>query len=212
MLDVEACRDRIAALRTAQRQTRQYICLRCERLFEDSRPNGVPRKYCEECRPVVSREQRDKRIKEYRQTDEGRAKSVESARKYRSTPEGRAASVDAMRLYRSFPDNRVKRVESNRVYYRTTKGKASKARMHANNRKRSTNTELYAARVKQLHVMHEDCAECNAPYKASHQIDHILALCLGGTDDWGNLQPLCILCHRVKTGNDLSRLAVVNAK
>lgn len=93
--------------------------------------------------------------------------------------------------------------EEMREYTKTPKGRAYAANGTARRRERSTDPALYAARVLILHDLQESCAECSIPYDISHQIDHILALCNGGTDDWDNLQPLCILCHRKKTARDV---------
>lgn len=89
--------------------------------------------------------------------------------------------------------------ERNRRFRGTPEGRAALARGSAKRRKRATDPALYAARVYILHDLQESCAKCRAPYDITHQIDHILALCLGGTDDWSNLQPLCLLCHRRKS-------------
>lgn len=102
--------------------------------------------------------------------------------------------------------------EAYKKYYETPKGKASYARMTANRRERSTDPELYAARVELLHIMRESCNICGTLYKVTHQIDHILALCLGGSDVWSNYQPLCILCHKKKTEEDMRKLAATNGE
>ena len=43
------------------------------------------------------------------------------------------------------------------------------------------------------------CAMCAGLLDAAFQVDHILALGDGGTDDWDNLQPLHPGCHAAKT-------------
>ncbi len=93
--------------------------------------------------------------------------------------------------------------ETIREFRKTPKGRASLARMKAKRREYSTDPEVYAVRVETLHTLHESCARCGIPYKFTHQVDHILALCLGGIDDWDNFQPLCILCHKGKTAEDM---------
>lgn len=98
------------------------------------------------------------------------------------------------------------RAEVYRRSYKTPKGKASYAKQVAMRRALSTNPALYAARVLQLHTNKEPCAECGALYSETHQIDHILALCLGGTDVWENYRPLCIKCHPKKTAEDRRKL------
>ncbi|KKN04348.1 hypothetical protein LCGC14_1098270 [marine sediment metagenome] len=45
------------------------------------------------------------------------------------------------------------------------------------------------------------CVECETQgrVEASTHVDHITALCEGGTDHMGNLQGLCASCHNRKT-------------
>ena len=45
------------------------------------------------------------------------------------------------------------------------------------------------------------CARCKR--KPSVQVDHIIPLCKGGTDERDNLQGLCYDCHEDKTREDL---------
>lgn len=87
--------------------------------------------------------------------------------------------------------------------YQTPEGKASLAKKRAKRRKLSTDHALYAGRYRQLHVLQESCANCGAQYKVTHQVDHILALILGGIDAWDNYEPLCIPCHIEKTKRDM---------
>lgn len=53
-----------------------------------------------------------------------------------------------------------------------------------------------------LHNLKLSCAKCGAGYLISHQVDHIVALCLGGVDHQSNLQMLCYNCHVLKTRDD----------
>ena len=109
------------------------------------------------------------------------------------------------RFYEMHPSFLSERIKLRR---KTPKGIAKRAKMTARRREQSTNPELYAARVELLHTIQESCAKCYTPYKITHQVDHILALCLGGIDSWDNLQPLCILCHREKTKEDIQKFAL----
>lgn len=34
------------------------------------------------------------------------------------------------------------------------------------------------------------------------EVDHVVNLAAGGTDDWGNLQSLCVPCHKIKTAKE----------
>jgi len=38
------------------------------------------------------------------------------------------------------------------------------------------------------------------------QVDHILAVGLGGKNEWNNTQSLCIPCHKLKTADDIRRM------
>lgn len=103
-------------------------------------------------------------------------------------------------------------LEAVKVYFKTPRGRVNAAKARAKRREHSTDPEAYATRVELLHTLREPCAICHTPYLISHQIDHIVALCLGGTDDWDNLEPLCVKCHRKKTVEDLDELASVRRR
>jgi 5-methylcytosine-specific restriction enzyme A len=51
------------------------------------------------------------------------------------------------------------------------------------------------------------CAMCqqNNLITPATQVDHIVPLFKGGTDDMDNLQPLCSDCHKTKTLHDITR-------
>lgn len=53
------------------------------------------------------------------------------------------------------------------------------------------------------------CQGCKRKLMAGddYEIDHIVALAKGGTDEDGNLQVLCAGCHLIKTGGDISDAA-----
>lgn len=90
-------------------------------------------------------------------------------------------------------------------YHKSPKGKAVFAKKQIKRRGYSANSEVFAVRVKRLHTLRESCTKCGAVYRETHQIDHIVALCLGGKNEWSNLQPLCITCHRKKSVSDLHK-------
>lgn len=91
-------------------------------------------------------------------------------------------------------------------YHKTPRGKARVARYNAKRRELSTDNKLYGLRIEMLHTLKEPCARCGTPYKTTHQIDHILALSLGGADIWDNYQPLCFpKCHSEKSKEDLRK-------
>ena len=92
--------------------------------------------------------------------------------------------------------------DSHARYWASPKGKAMLARRCARRRIRSTNPGVYAARVQRIHELQESCNHCGI---TAEQIDHVIPLALGGTDDYSNLQPLCKLCHKAKTAGDMSQ-------
>ena len=48
------------------------------------------------------------------------------------------------------------------------------------------------------------CQEClrNGKYQVAEDVDHIVPLTQGGTDDESNLQSLCHECHKIKTARE----------
>ena len=84
-------------------------------------------------------------------------------------------------------------------WLRTPIGRANSAKSGSSRRWRSTNPQFYARRIRQLHQLKESCNICGCAYKETHEIDHIIPLFRGGTDDWDNLQPICYECHKNKT-------------
>jgi 5-methylcytosine-specific restriction endonuclease McrA len=51
------------------------------------------------------------------------------------------------------------------------------------------------------------CAKCNEKVGKLYIVDHVLALELGGSDELGNLEAVCITCDKVKTRGDQGRIA-----
>jgi 5-methylcytosine-specific restriction endonuclease McrA len=47
--------------------------------------------------------------------------------------------------------------------------------------------------------MHPECAECGAP---ATDVDHVIPLADGGSNDIGNLQALCHSHHSAKTARE----------
>lgn len=91
-------------------------------------------------------------------------------------------------------------------YALTPKGKAHTA-LNNSRRREGIHTDrvLYAKRVEYLHTHRESCAICGALYQPTHQVDHILALILGGIDSWDNYQPVCLRCHYRKSAEDMQK-------
>lgn len=48
------------------------------------------------------------------------------------------------------------------------------------------------------------CQACRAPcpHPRHHEVDHIIPLAAGGSNDLGNLRTLCTVCHRDKSRRD----------
>jgi 5-methylcytosine-specific restriction endonuclease McrA len=46
------------------------------------------------------------------------------------------------------------------------------------------------------------CANCRASIKRGYEVDHIKPLALGGSNDIGNIQLLCMPCNRSKGASD----------
>lgn len=168
---------------------------------------GRLRGYCDECRLIAEREQKAQSVRRYRSTPEGKASARKAVRDYGQTPNGKVVEARGKATYRQTPKGKAASARTVVRYNLSPKGKANMARQAAKRRERSTDPELLAARVELLHIIKESCAKCKTPYMVTHQIDHIVALCLGGTDDWSNLQPLCIKCHRKKTREDIHKFS-----
>lgn len=59
----------------------------------------------------------------------------------------------------------------------------------------------WSTRVRNLIAAQQgwECNACNAMLQASYDIDHVIPLFKGGPDSMGNLQALCVPCHRAKS-------------
>jgi 5-methylcytosine-specific restriction endonuclease McrA len=52
------------------------------------------------------------------------------------------------------------------------------------------------------------CARCGMGlYPFPFEIDHVLPLALGGSNEPGNLEALCLHCHKAKTARDIKAIA-----
>ncbi len=56
---------------------------------------------------------------------------------------------------------------------------------------------------------HVRCANCNRkiPSGMDWDIDHVIPIADGGTNEDANLQVLCFLCHSAKTKDDVTEIA-----
>ena len=73
--------------------------------------------------------------------------------------------------------------------------------------KRGSMTPLRALRI--FEACGGKCAKCQRKLTASDSwdVDHVTALCNGGTDEDSNLQVLCDWCHGDKTADDVAQAA-----
>lgn len=75
-------------------------------------------------------------------------------------------------------------------------------RAHAENRrarKLAVGGKYTAADIKALAVkQHHRCANCDKSIKDGYEVDHIMPLTKGGTNDIRNIQLLCQSCNRRK--------------
>jgi 5-methylcytosine-specific restriction protein A len=61
-------------------------------------------------------------------------------------------------------------------------------------------------RIRHFHLLAEPlCRMCAAKGKATRavEVDHIVALCNGGSESQDNRQSLCVACHQDKTAQDM---------
>lgn len=85
------------------------------------------------------------------------------------------------------------------------RGVAAERRRNAKRQARSTGA---ARRLRETlrQVEWYQCAACLCRHHWSElEVDHVVPLMRGGTDQPGNLQVLCRMCHRVKTSEENSR-------
>lgn len=69
---------------------------------------------------------------------------------------------------------------------------------------------MHPGRVARIYARCEGrCASCGRKLLAGddYEIDHRIALANGGTDDDDNLQIMCVGCHILKTGDDVTEAA-----
>jgi 5-methylcytosine-specific restriction endonuclease McrA len=222
------CDNCSVRVKRKQRAARARTCARCGCAIPTACTGGGERKYCEDCRPIVEKEQKAVLQVTYRSTPEGRADANRRQREYRLTPEGMVADkLTEVRFYLSpkgviqkartaanarSPEGKMAGALIRAKYRRTPKGRATLAKGTANRRELSTNPALYGKRVRQLHELKEPCAypSCTNPlYQPTHQVDHIIALGLGGTDIWENYRPICLKCHGKKTAEDNRKIAAL---
>jgi len=124
---------------------------------------------------------------------------IESNKRYKMTLKGRESQAKS---------NASAYSTTQRSYRNSERGRASIRQRNArSNAKRRTTEGLteYEAFVAEVRSGKPFCVTCSKPWIDSprgHQIDHILAIGLGGTHHRKNLQVLCFECHKAKTKVD----------
>lgn len=99
-----------------------------------------------------------------------------------------------------------------RVYRYTEAGRLQRLKDQERRQRCHTDIDNYINHVRNARENQEPCSTCGASFvrvrrdKPGHQIDHILALALGGTDDDDNLQVLCWPCHQEKSVEDRQKV------
>lgn len=71
---------------------------------------------------------------------------------------------------------------------------------------------MHAARMARIFAARDGkCHSCGKKLRPgdSYEIDHVIALATGGTDDDDNLAPICTGCHLLKTKGDISTAAKI---
>lgn len=56
------------------------------------------------------------------------------------------------------------------------------------------------------------CAYCQGSLPAGYQVDHVLSLDAGGTNEFSNLAALCVACHDAKTGQEFHQITSTAAQ
>lgn len=65
-------------------------------------------------------------------------------------------------------------------------------------------------RIDVLHANSGQCHHCHQtinPAREEFEVEHVVPLALGGTDDVSNLKPIHLHCHREKTRSDVKKIA-----
>lgn len=108
------------------------------------------------------------------------------------------------KLERLDPRRRKRRLGQLKRYRLTAGGRATHSLSESKRRRHHTDIENYKRRVRELHEQHKPCVNGHA-YVETHQVDHIVPLFKGGTDEDANLQEICRACHSLKTAIDLGK-------
>ena len=154
------------------------ICQWCWAIFQAS---FLFRTYCDgECRNLARMEQ--DRLEHIRadQKPARYAKKIAANKRYALTDKGRATHMHNHKQYLETPKGK----EWIERHKDTWRGKAAYL----------------------IHILHEPCAVCGEADVELLQCDHIRPRGMNGSDDWYNLQVLCLKHHAEKTAIDIKRI------
>lgn len=190
-------------------QLKDYLCTNCGASFEA--PFHNKRKYCSSCSAAnQARLERDRQKR--RLAERGPLPPIPYA--CARCNEIFFAEIHSKRKFceTCLPESQR---EWRRVYCRAYRQTEAGSLQHLKSQERRqrchTDIDNYINRIRNARENQEPCA-CGAPFvkairaKPGHQIDHILALALGGTDDNENLQVLCWPCHQEKSIDDRQKI------
>jgi len=157
-------------------------CLWCGAIFIAQVPRGRSYSYCDdECHFLAKAEQDREEERLARKTKPARlAKWKARHARYLKTPKGKATSRRCVKRYLSTPKGK----EWIERHKNTWRGKAAYL----------------------IHIEKKPCKVCGEADVEMLQCDHIRPRAMNGSDDWDNLQVLCIKCHTEKSAIDIKRI------
>jgi 5-methylcytosine-specific restriction endonuclease McrA len=150
-------------------------------------------KYCQLCYDRRRYEFQYDRTKKYKATDKAREtrkawNRTEKQRAYKAAYQQSDAGKAAAARHHSTDRYRIKR----RAYF--------------HERHRGTDPEDLRRFYDTAHSEKWPCNNCSTTYETNYEVDHIVPLGMGGTNDWDNLQLLCPTCHKAKTKVDVRKI------
>lgn len=189
---------------------RAYTCAHCGASFEA--PFHNKRKYCDPC--SASRHSREEGDRRRRKLEERGPLPLTPYACYRCTNIFFAQTHNKRKFCETcLPETqRDWRRIHHREYRQTEAGKLQHLKDQERRQRCHTDIDNYINRVRNARENEEACSACDSSFvraerrKPGHQVDHILALALGGTDEDDNLQVLCWPCHQVKSTEDRRKI------
>lgn len=153
-----------------------------------------------EQRRQFSRSQYGKRNKaKYEATDKGQVTREKAIKKYRASPQGKQASAARHQQTKDIPERQSQRKTANTRYKRTDKGKALKQRQYAMRKGAilATDNRLTTAEWLEIVTAHKGlCHYCRMERKLT--LDHVIPLSKGGRHTKENVVPACGPCNSKK--------------